>query len=94
MYYEHHYGGMHMFWWIFWLVLLVVLVGAWFWRARAPRDSALEILRRRYAAGEITEDEYRARLAGLRSEPPDVRASVLARGNPPRDRRAHHGTRS
>jgi putative membrane protein len=78
MYFDLHYWGMHMFWWIFWLVLivLIMLAGAWFWRGRPPRDSALEILRRRYAAGEITEEEYRTRLEGLRSGPPDARAQV------------------
>lgn len=34
-------------------------------RAEPPRDAAAELLRRRYAAGEIDEDEYLRRRAGL-----------------------------
>lgn len=65
MYWGNHYWGMHMFWWIFWLALVSSLV---FWSWPTPtkrRDSALETLRRTYAAGEISEEEYRHRLAVL-----------------------------
>jgi putative membrane protein len=50
-------GGMLLFW------LAVVVLVAWAIRAyavrqRDDRDPAVETLRRRYAAGEITESEY------------------------------------
>ena len=67
MYFDH-YWGMHAFWWIFWILLIVALV-VWVWPGRrAERDSALDELRRRYAAGEIDDDEYQHRLDVLRKE--------------------------
>jgi len=54
-------------------LLLVVVVVALVWRLLSSRgpfhasDSAVQILRDRYARGEISEDEYRKRLAMLTS---------------------------
>jgi len=57
---NYSYGGMHLLWWIVWLVLL-------FWIFALPynipgqrmrRDSPLDILQKRFANGEITTDEY------------------------------------
>lgn len=65
MYWGDHFWGMHLFWWIFWLALVAVLM-FWAWpRAAQRRDSALDVLRRRYAAGEISDEEYHHRLAIL-----------------------------
>ena len=58
--------GMHFFWWFFWVVMLVMLftpitpisVGR-------RRNTPLEILQRRYAAGEISTEEYEKRKAKL-----------------------------
>jgi putative membrane protein len=60
-------------WWPLWLLfwLAVVAAAAWFlWRRwrQPPRDGldrAREILAERYAAGELTSDEYRERLEQL-----------------------------
>lgn len=54
--------GMHLFWWLFWIVLFV----AFFSLAtpvprRHVRETALEQLQRRYAAGEISTTEYEER---------------------------------
>jgi len=67
--------GMHWLWWAFWLVLFVLLIVA-FWRLFADRsetrtqvvreEAAEEALRRRFARGEIDEDEYARRLRILR----------------------------
>lgn len=63
MYADHAYymGGMHAFWWIFWLVLIVVVVwvvgSAWRPGSRA-RETPLEVLQRRLATGEITPEAY------------------------------------
>jgi len=54
--------GMHIFWWLFWIALIVV-----FFALIEPvprgrrRDTPLELLQRRYAAGEIGEKEYEER---------------------------------
>lgn len=80
MYWGHHDWGMHVFWWIFWL--LVVAAIFMFWVRPGPprrRDSAIEALRRAYASGEISEEEYRRRLAVLnepRSPPPDAQPAA------------------
>jgi putative membrane protein len=58
--YEHHYWGMHFFWWLFWLILVL-----WLFSTRrknlgqqTKEDSPLEILKKRFAKGEITKEEY------------------------------------
>ena len=55
-----HFWGMHLIWWFIWIVLLI-----WIFATpynvpgqRRKRDSALDILRKRFAAGEITKEEY------------------------------------
>ena len=60
MFYNYSYGGMHLIWWIIWIFLL-------FWIFALPynipgqrmkKDSPLDILQRRLASGEITNEEY------------------------------------
>jgi putative membrane protein len=60
MNYENYYWGMNVIWWILWLILL-------FWIFAVPydipgqrrkKDSAFDILQKRYADGHITESEY------------------------------------
>lgn len=47
-----------------WMAVWIVVLGAMVWlifagfRDRAPRDDPLEILRARFARGEISQDEY------------------------------------
>jgi putative membrane protein len=63
MFYEgYHIGGMHLVWWIVWIILL-------FWIFAAPypipgqrkfRLNALEILQKRFAEGQINKEEFRA----------------------------------
>lgn len=67
--------GMHWLWWGFWIVVLGVLLAA-FWRLFSDRaetrraveeeEHAEEVLRRRYARGEIDQEEYERRLQVLR----------------------------
>lgn len=67
--------GMHWLWWGFWIVLLLVLLSA-FWRLSADRretgrsvaeeERAEEVLRHRFAEGEIDEEEFARRLKVLR----------------------------
>ncbi len=62
--------GMHWGWWLFWIVVIIALV--WLLSQRrtgAPppprKESPLELLQRRYAAGEISTEEYEERRARL-----------------------------
>jgi putative membrane protein len=71
-----HYWGMNFIWWVFWVVLAITLLFTGWPRSRMTSgDRAIEMLRTRYAAGEIDEAEYRARLAVLRGVARDVAAS-------------------
>lgn len=71
MYYGHGYMlGMHFIWWIFWVLIIVVLVALLLRRqssggSAASRPTPLEILERRYAAGEISTQEFEERKAKL-----------------------------
>lgn len=72
--------GMHPMWWgawgigmmimlLFWVLVIVGLVLGIRWlisQGKEPRsDSALEILRQRYARGEINKDEFEAKKRDL-----------------------------
>ena len=57
---NNYYWGMNMIWWIIWLILI-------FWifaipydipRQRRRKDSALEILKKRFASGQMTKEEF------------------------------------
>lgn len=71
MFYDGSYamGGMHFFWWFFWLALIGVIV-FYGWgrpsdtRRRSP-ESPHEVLNRRLASGEIAPEEYEKRKALL-----------------------------
>lgn len=62
-------GGMHMAWWVFWVLLIILFVA--FMEAkprkRTQQNSVkpIEILKRRYAEGEITTEEYEERKGRL-----------------------------
>ena len=51
--------GMHFFWWLFWIVGIVVFVSLLSPVPRGRRrETPLELLQRRYAAGEVSTEEY------------------------------------
>ncbi len=60
--YGYYMVGMHTFWWIFWVILiLMILFGGWGTAERRQsraRETPHEVLRRRLANGEIKPDEY------------------------------------
>lgn len=58
--YNGGFWGMHPLWWVLWIVII-------FWIFATPydipgqrrrKDSPLDILKKRFAAGEITAEEY------------------------------------
>ena len=60
--------GMHLLWWLFWVVVIVAFVSLFTpvpKQEAKRRDTPLDILQRRYAAGEISTEEYEQRRAGL-----------------------------
>jgi len=57
MWYYNGYYGMNPIWWIIWILFLVWIFGTP-WGYRRTRDTSYDILRKRFAAGEITKEEY------------------------------------
>jgi len=56
----YHFFGMHLIWWVLWFIFLV-----WIFAIpydipgqRNKKDSPLDILRKRFASGQITKEEY------------------------------------
>ena len=59
----YHFWGMHMFWWILWFVFIVWIffIPRGPYRRRKQQESPMDILKRRYASGEISKEEYEER---------------------------------
>ncbi len=60
MYDGYHVGGMHLIWWLIWVMfLLTVFVSPYeIPGQRSKRQSPLDILHNRLASGQITNEEY------------------------------------
>ena len=59
-YETYHFVGMHFIWWILWLIFLI-----WIFAIpynipgqRMKKDTPLDILKKRFALGEIEKEEY------------------------------------
>ena len=68
------YWGMHFFWWLFWIAAMVLVFSPF--TPVSPgrrRQTPLEILQRRYAAGEISMQEYEERKATLERDTKPVK---------------------
>ena len=64
----YYYGGMHAYWWIFWFLLWILFLSFMIPVRRTTyqqMQSPLQILQRRYAAGELTSEEYEERRTKL-----------------------------
>ena len=70
MYYENYFWGMDIIWWLIWMIMI-------FWifvtpydipGQRKKKDAPLDILQKRFAAGQITNDEYQERKAILTAD--------------------------
>ncbi|MEO6771733.1 MAG: SHOCT domain-containing protein [Kofleriaceae bacterium] len=80
--YQWSWIGMNLFWWLFWVALIVIAFG---FAVPVPRsrvrlyEDPLATLARRYAAGELTTQEYDERRARLEQAPhSDVTAAPSA----------------
>lgn len=57
---DYHFVGMHLFWWVIWL-LLILWIFALPYKIpgqRSARESPLDILKKRLALGDITKEEF------------------------------------
>lgn len=61
MFYDgYHWAGMHLLWWLLWVgfFLFVFATPYDIPGERRKKDSPLDILKRRFASGELTNEEY------------------------------------
>lgn len=64
--------GMHLLWWLFWIVLIAALFGLFGPVSRKKvRDTPLQVLQRRYAMGELSTQEYEERKKRLTVDAPE-----------------------
>jgi putative membrane protein len=69
----HFFGGgwMMIFWWILIIAVIVIVIRVMMQsgkkQSKSQDESPLEILKRRYAKGEITKEEYEERKKDLKS---------------------------
>lgn len=57
MFLFYYFYGMNFIWWFLW-ILFLIWIFATPWGYRRARDTSYDILRKRFAAGEITKEEY------------------------------------
>lgn len=56
----YYIGGMHIIWWIIWILFIIMIFATpLFYGRERNRDTSYDILRKRFASGEITKEEYR-----------------------------------
>ena len=55
-----HFWGMHFIWWIIWIFFIIwIFATPWYIPGqRAKKETPLDILRKRFANGEITKEEH------------------------------------
>jgi putative membrane protein len=60
LYDGYHFWGMHLIWWFIWLLFIFWIFATPYYvpGQRKKENSPFNILRRRFASGEITKDEY------------------------------------
>jgi putative membrane protein len=63
MYDDGNFYGMHLIWWFIWIVLLIwFFLTPWGYRGRRGKEETpLDILKKRFASGEINKEEYEER---------------------------------
>lgn len=69
----YNFMGMYSYWWVFWLILWICFFSFMMPVRRTTyrqMQSPLQLLQRRYAAGEITSEEYEERRAKLLRDAP------------------------
>jgi putative membrane protein len=49
---------MHFIWWVIWILLIIWVYVVLLKRPYNKKDRAMHILRKRFASGEITQEEY------------------------------------
>ncbi|MEO6071210.1 MAG: SHOCT domain-containing protein [Chitinophagaceae bacterium] len=70
MYDGYHFGGMHLIWWIIWIGFIIwIFATPWDIPGQMKsKDSALDILQKRFASGAITKEQYHDQRAILKND--------------------------
>lgn len=60
MHESYHFGGMHLFWWLVWIIMIVWIFATPYSipGQRFKKDTPLDVLKKRLASGEINNNEY------------------------------------
>lgn len=69
-FYDGHFGGMHLIWWIIWIIFLawIFFIPADIPYQKSAKDSPLDILKKRFAKGEISKEEFEESKKVLKSD--------------------------
>lgn len=55
---NEYYWGMHFIWWVIWIVIILMI---FLWpRKRIKNEDPLEILKKQFAKGEISKEQFEA----------------------------------
>lgn len=59
-YYHEHFWGMHMWWWIIFIIIVVFIIirSLKTDTSKSKENTPLSILKKRFAKGEITKEEF------------------------------------
>ncbi|OFZ54635.1 MAG: hypothetical protein A3D92_22590 [Bacteroidetes bacterium RIFCSPHIGHO2_02_FULL_44_7] len=70
MHESYHFWGMHFFWWIVWIIMLIWIFATPYKipGQRTKGDAPIDILKKRFALGEIGIDEFQERKKHLESK--------------------------
>ena len=69
LYDDGHFWGMHMIWWGFWIIVIIVIFFTpWIFRPEKSGDSAMNVLQEIYACGEIDKEEFDERKRVLKEK--------------------------
>jgi len=94
MYWGWGFWGMSAIWWLFWVAVIVIFFSLATpvprSRIRQMRETPLDILRRRYASGELTSEEFDERKRRLEGDGAGPTAPHPPAANSPPSQPLHH----
>ena len=70
----YYFWGMHLIWWIIWILFIIwIFATPWgFYHRYRAVDNSYDILRKRFASGEITKEQYDEAKRVLDEKPGEV----------------------
>jgi putative membrane protein len=70
----YYFWGMHFIWWIIWILFIIwIFATPWgFYHRYRDEDTSYDILRKRFASGEITKEQYQEAKRVLDEKPGEI----------------------